>query len=112
MIIENSAGMAGIVARLTYLVPEPYHMVAHTLGVKVSDLRLIAVHAWDIARATAAGCSAAFVARPAFLFDLLFPRPDVVGADLREVARSIIEREKKKIISNSKTCAIWNVRWV
>jgi 2-haloacid dehalogenase len=73
--------------------PEPYRMVAQAMGVKVSDLRLIAVHAWDIAGAMAAGCSAAFVARPGFFLDPLFTLPDVIGADLREVARGIIERE-------------------
>lgn len=76
--------------------PEPYRMVAQTLGVKVSELRLIAVHAWDVAGAMAAGCAAAFVARPGFLLDPLFTRPDVIGADLCEVARSIIEREKER----------------
>lgn len=74
--------------------PEPYRMVAQALGVKVSDLRLIAVHAWDIAGAQAAGCAAAFVARPGFMLDPLFTRPDVVGTDVREVARAIIEQEK------------------
>lgn len=76
--------------------PEPYRMVAQTLGVQVSELRLIAVHAWDVAGAMVAGCAAAFVARPGFFLDPLFTRPDITGADLREVARSIIEREKER----------------
>jgi 2-haloacid dehalogenase len=51
--------------------PEPYRMVAERLGVVISEIRLVA---------------AAFVARPAMVLDPLFARPDVVGADLREVA--------------------------
>jgi hypothetical protein len=35
----------------------------------------------------------AFVARPGFFLDPLFMQPDVVGGDMREVARSIIARE-------------------
>lgn len=73
--------------------PEPYWMVADRLGVAIGDLRLIAAHAWDIAGALRAGCAAAFVARPGMVLDPLVERPDVVGADLREVAERILERE-------------------
>ncbi len=73
--------------------PEPYRMVADRLGVAIGDLRLIAAHAWDIAGALQAGCTAAFVARPGMVLDPLVERPDVVGADLREVAERILERE-------------------
>ncbi len=73
--------------------PEPYRMVADRLGVAIGDLRLIAAHAWDIAGALRAGCAAAFVARPGMVLDPLVERPDVVGADLREVAERILERE-------------------
>jgi 2-haloacid dehalogenase len=73
--------------------PEPYRMVAQALGVKISNVRLIAVHAWDIAGAMAAGCSAAFVARSGFLLDPLFSPPDIIGANMREVASRIITSE-------------------
>lgn len=73
--------------------PESYRMVADRLGVGISDLRLIAAHAWDIAGALQVGCAAAFVARPGMVLDPLVERPDVVGADLREVAERILERE-------------------
>jgi 2-haloacid dehalogenase len=72
---------------------EPYRMVAERLGVGIGELRLVAAHAWDIAGALHAGCVAAFVARPAMVLDPLFEPPDVVGADLREVAERILERE-------------------
>lgn len=74
--------------------PEPYRMVADHLGVETSAIRLVAAHAWDIAGALHAGCAAAFVARPGMVLDPLFPRPDVVGADLREVADRILEGER------------------
>jgi 2-haloacid dehalogenase len=73
--------------------PEPYRMVADRLGVAIGDLRLIAAHAWDIAGALRAGCAAAFVARPGMVLDPLVERPDVVGADLLEVAERVLERE-------------------
>ena len=74
--------------------PESYHLVAERLGVAISTLRLIAAHAWDIAGALHAGCAAAFVAWPGMVLDPLFERPDVIGADLREVADRILERER------------------
>jgi 2-haloacid dehalogenase len=74
-------------------VPEPYRMAAQTLGVDVGEIRLVAAHAWDVAGALRAGCAAAFVARPGMVLDPLVERPDVVGADLREVADRILEVE-------------------
>jgi 2-haloacid dehalogenase len=73
--------------------PQAYRMVAERLGVAIGEIRLIAAHAWDIAGALRAGCAAAFVARPGMVLDPLFERPDVVGADLREVAERILECE-------------------
>ncbi len=73
--------------------PEPYRMAAEALGVEVGEVRLVAAHAWDVAGALRAGCAAAFVARPGMVLDPLVERPDVVGADLREVADRILEIE-------------------
>ena len=73
--------------------PEPYRMAAESLGVEVEGIRLVAAHAWDVAGALRAGCAAAFVARPGMVLDPLVERPDVVGADLREVADRILEVE-------------------
>jgi 2-haloacid dehalogenase len=71
----------------------PYRMAARSLGVEIGEIRLVACHAWDIAGATRAGCAAAFVARPGMVLDPLVKRPDVVGADMQEVADQIIEVE-------------------
>ena len=73
--------------------PEPYHMAAESLGVAIGDVRLVAAHGWDVVGAMRAGCAAAFVARPGKALFPIAPPPDVVGADLREVADGIIAAE-------------------
>ena len=71
--------------------PAPYRMAARVLGISDRELRLVAAHAWDVAGALRAGCAAAFVARQPF--DPLVEQPDVIGADLSEVADGIIAAE-------------------
>lgn len=71
--------------------PAPYRMAAKVLGIREREVRLVAAHAWDVAGALRAGCAAAFVARQPF--DPLVEEPDVVGADLDEVAERIIAAE-------------------
>ena len=71
--------------------PAPYRMAARALEIPERGMRLVAAHAWDVAGALRAGCAAAFVARQPF--DPLVERPDVVGADLAEVADGIIAAE-------------------
>jgi len=73
--------------------PEPYRAAADALGVGTAEIRLVAAHAWDVAGVMRAGCAAAFVARPGMVLDPLAEPPDVVGADLSEVAASIIAAE-------------------
>lgn len=73
---------------------EPYRMAAARLGVDIGQIRMVAAHAWDVAGALRAGCAAAFVARPGKVLDPLAPAPDVVGADLREVANKILAVER------------------
>jgi 2-haloacid dehalogenase len=70
--------------------PEPYLLAAERLGVPVGEVRLVAAHAWDLAGAARAGCATAFVARPGKVLDPLVEPPDVVGADLAEVADRIL----------------------
>jgi 2-haloacid dehalogenase len=74
--------------------PEPYRMAAERLGVAVGEVRLVAAHAWDVAGALRAGCATAFVARPGKVLDPLVERPDVVGADLAEVADGILATDR------------------
>jgi 2-haloacid dehalogenase len=70
--------------------PEPYRMAAERLGVAIGEVRLTAAHAWDVAGAAGAGCATAFVARPGKVLDPLVERPEIVGADLDEVADAIL----------------------
>lgn len=70
--------------------PEPYRLVADTFGVEIGDVTLVACHAWDCAGALAAGCEAAFVARPGMVLGPVGPRPGIVGDDLGEVASLIL----------------------
>jgi 2-haloacid dehalogenase len=72
---------------------EPYEMAARELDVETGGVRLVAAHAWDVAGALRAGAAAAFVARPGMVLDPLAPAPDIVGADLDEVADRIISME-------------------
>ncbi len=73
--------------------PEPYRMVAERFGVAVGEVRLVAAHAWDVSGALAAGCQAAFVARPGMVASPLGPAPDVSGKDLTDVAELILARD-------------------
>jgi 2-haloacid dehalogenase len=70
-----------------------YRHVAEQCGVALSDVRLVAAHAWDVSGALAAGARAAFVARPGMVLSPLGAAPDIVGTDLAEVAELIIERD-------------------
>ncbi len=73
--------------------PEPYRMVAETLGVGPGDLWMIAAHAWDVGGAAQVGYRTAFVARLGKAPYSLFPVPDVIGNNLREAAEGIIAME-------------------
>jgi 2-haloacid dehalogenase len=74
---------------------EPYRMAAERFGVPIGEVRLVAAHAWDVAGALNAGCTAAFVARPGMVLDPIHEPPDIVGRDLREVAAKIIAAEAR-----------------
>lgn len=74
--------------------PEPYRHAAERAGTDVAGLRLVAAHAWDIAGALAAGCSAAFVKRPGMALDPEGLCPDVEGNDLLEVAENILSADR------------------
>jgi 2-haloacid dehalogenase len=68
-------------------------MAAEQLGVPLSEIRLVAAHAWDTAGALRAGYAGACVARPGMVIDPLVPAPDVVGPNMGEVAEHILRVE-------------------
>jgi 2-haloacid dehalogenase len=69
---------------------EPYELVARTFAVPIGEVTLVAAHAWDVAGALAAGCRAAFVARPGMPSNPIDLEPDLVGGDLDEIADQIL----------------------
>jgi 2-haloacid dehalogenase len=72
---------------------EAYAHAATQLGVELGEIRLVAAHGWDVAGAQAAGCRAAFVARPDKALNPKGARPEIVGDTLVEVAEQIVERD-------------------
>lgn len=68
-----------------------YEYAAEELGVKTKDIVLVAAHAWDIAGAMAAGCSAAFVSRPQKTLNPGGRRPQFQATDVAALARQLIE---------------------
>jgi 2-haloacid dehalogenase len=70
--------------------PEPYHAVARAYGVEPAEVRLVAAHSWDVSGALAAGCQAAFVARPGMVLSPLGAQPDIVEPDIARVVDRII----------------------
>ncbi len=73
--------------------PQPYREVAEVTQVPIVEVRLIAAHSWDISGALAAGCRAAFVARPGMVLSPIGPQPDIVGADIAEVVKQVIRTD-------------------
>jgi 2-haloacid dehalogenase len=71
--------------------PELYTGVAEELGVAPSDCMMVAAHMWDTIGAQAAGLHGALLTRPgnAPLPTLQLPQPDVVVADVRELAQRL-----------------------
>lgn len=66
--------------------PATYRHAAQVMDLHVSKTMLISAHDWDVAGALGAGASAAYVRRPGSLWSLPAEMPEVLGADLREIA--------------------------
>ncbi len=69
---------------------ETYRSVADKLGVKTSEMRMIAAHDWDIAGAINAGCQTAYIARTGKVYNELYKKADITGKDLSEVAEKLL----------------------
>lgn len=74
--------------------PECYGMVVSDLGVRASDLCVVACHLWDTIGAQAGGCRAALIKRPgnAVLPAPNVPLPDIVVDDMHAFADAAIAR--------------------
>lgn len=71
---------------------EAYAYVERELGVKPSELFLIACHTWDTLGAVAAGWGAALIKRVGNDLLGVGPQPLLVGRDLNDVADQLIAR--------------------
>src|SRR5580658_4645983 len=76
--------------------PQAYGYVARELGVQPSQLCLIACHTWDTLGAVAVGWKAALIKRVGNDVLGVGPQPQIVGADLDDVADQLIARHKEK----------------
>lgn len=72
---------------------EAYEYAAKELAVKPSDILLVAAHAWDIAGAMAAGCEAAFIARPEKVLNPAGPKPAFEARDVSALAEQVVARK-------------------
>jgi 2-haloacid dehalogenase len=70
--------------------PATYEHAAARLDTSVAGLRLVAAHDWDVIGALRAGARAAYVARKAPMTVLGDEGPDIIGADLGDVAEGIV----------------------
>jgi 2-haloacid dehalogenase len=75
--------------------PQAYGYVEKELGVKPSDLCMIACHTWDTLGAVAAGWQAALIKRVGNDVLGVGPQPHIVGNDLDDVANQLIARHKR-----------------
>jgi len=74
--------------------PQTYAHVEKELGVKPSQLCLVACHTWDTLGALAAGWEAALVKRAGNDVLSVGPQPQIVGNDLNDIADELIARHK------------------
>ena len=73
-----------------------YAYVENELGVEPSQLCLIACHTWDTLGAVAAGWKAALIKRVGNDVLGVGPQPQVVGADLDDVADQLIAQHQER----------------
>jgi 2-haloacid dehalogenase len=76
--------------------PQAYGYVAKELGVEPSQLCLIACHTWDTLGAIAAGWKAALIKRVGNDVLGVGPQPQIVGANLNDVADQLIAQHVER----------------
>jgi 2-haloacid dehalogenase len=75
---------------------QAYAYVERELGVYPSELCLIACHTWDTLGAVAAGWKAALIKRTGNDVLGVGPQPQIVGADLDDVADQLIAQHEER----------------
>jgi 2-haloacid dehalogenase len=81
--------------------PQAYAHVETELGVKPSQLCLVACHTWDTLGAVAAGWEAALIKRVGNDLLGVGPQPQIVGNDLNDVADQLIARHKADSVGSA-----------
>jgi 2-haloacid dehalogenase len=76
--------------------PQAYGYVQRELGVKPSQLCLIACHTWDTLGAVAAGWKAALIKRVGNDLLGVGPQPQMAGANLDDIANQLIAHHKDR----------------
>lgn len=76
--------------------PQTYAHVENELGVRPSQLCMIACHAWDTLGAVAAGWEAAFIRRSGNDILGVGPQPQIIGNNLADVAEQLIARHAER----------------
>ncbi len=76
--------------------PQAYAYVERELGVQPSQLCLIACHTWDTLGAVAAGWKAALIKRPGNDVLGVGPQPQIIGANLDDVADQLIAQHEER----------------
>jgi 2-haloacid dehalogenase len=76
--------------------PQAYAYVERELGVEPSQLCLIACHTWDTLGAVAAGWKAALIKRMGNTVLGVGPQPQIVGANLNDVADQLIAQHQER----------------
>lgn len=73
---------------------EAYAYAARSLDVSLEAIVLVAAHSWDVAGAMAAGCRAAFIARPHQVLSPGVPEPQYLSANIAELAAQLVAAER------------------
>jgi 2-haloacid dehalogenase len=74
--------------------PRAYRHLLETAGATAGEVCLVSAHWWDVAGARRAGLRTGWVGRGERLLLDTVPEPDAVGADLAEVAETLLRRAR------------------
>ena len=88
--VAFTGGLTGQYVDFTTAQRAALAMLAQRCGVPIGQVRLVAAHSWDIAGAIAAGCQAAFVARPGMVLSPIGAQPDIAAPDVAVVVSKIL----------------------
>ena len=74
--------------------PQVYHFAARELGIMPAGMLMVAAHNWDTTGALRAGCRAAFLTRPGEVLATTDPRPEIIAADVGDLAAQLVPTSK------------------